>query len=952
MMKAAGSTAVKFDPNPLKDGVSSIYTPGDGAANVVASSRMSRQINFVDDGKLFEGHFTLHTRGLKSLIQLLVDQQSEQQVIINDLQDQMNTIRQQTSKMRRAVNAAPLLVAPEGGTDSGSVLKEMEDLRRRVKRLEGFRALWGVHHEEVEALTSTYGDPVVTPEEYTAYLLNLQPFRQLRSDAQNSAVSLVERRLSITAQQRSRESGSRKRVSLDDDIGSPTERDTRDNSRAARDRRSREDGSRFAAERDAREESRAARDRRTREDEPLSPAQRDTRDNSRAARDRRNRSREDGSSDFDDEGESLRQLESRIVALEQKLRRGVAAVHSSSRKASANSGQSSVSPVEVVDEQAREDLEELERFVVRRFKELDKALSKSRDATPAAATIPEKGAGHSVGRSERLSHGRSVMPTEGGGSNAKRSNEGAVANKDNTNASESRQRRERNALTDAAVVDQVAREDAFAALDQVANLEKFVNRKLKELSMAIGKELGPGPVRPSGESRQAVSLEPRSQGAMVDQIARDDAARSIEAVQELEEDWGKRWQSLEERLRIIGRASVSKGSLQATAAASSIDRKAREDASMSLMRIQQLEREISGFRRLLQKQEAPITSEEVVPPDARGDSGIVFPVPPKVQRPATLPLTGKGPDGAVGPTDVEYQKRMQDLEQEVEQRMKEVNRALATLRSTQSGFPVGNLPGETDAVSGKDPQISNQVVFNSRDTDSLELLEPSVSFSRFPASQTAVLVMKSREAAGVGSPIRTVEPMREDAIVLRSPQLEGFGTPLVTREMPGAETPSQGMVRNEEEQLRQMRATNGGGTESWQGVYSSGPHLALHGDGNLPVSEAAGGAAVSTAANATSNSVPITLANADLRSHPLNSRLPVGAVGRVSPTDRTGELDQLRTHSTVLHSMSVSPRVKMGERFLVEQNALGHRTPCVVYNCAWCAAEKRQISAQTARSAQ
>ncbi|ESS67048.1 hypothetical protein TCDM_04272 [Trypanosoma cruzi Dm28c] len=439
---------------------------------------------------------------------------------------------------------------------------------------------------------------------------------------------------------------------------------------------------------------------------------------------------------------------------------------------------------------------------------------------------------------------------------------------------------------------------------------------------------------------------------MVDQIARDDAARSIEAVQELEEDWGKRWQSLEERLRIIGRASVSKGSLQASAAASSIDRKAREDASMSLMRIQQLEREISGFRRLLQRQETPITSEEVARPDARGNSGVVFPVPPKVQRPATFLLTGKGPDGAVGSTDVEYQKRMQDLEQELEQRMKEVNRALATLRSTQSGFPVGNSPGATDAFGGKDPQISNQVVFNSRDTDSLELLEPSVSFSRFPASQTAVLVMKSREAAGVGSPIRIVEPMREDAIVLRSPQLEGFGTPLVKREMLGAETPSQGMVRNEEEQLRQMRATNGGGTESWQGVYSSGPHLAPHGDGNLPVTDAAGGAAVSTAANATLNSVPMTLANADLRSHPSNSRLPVGAVGRASPMDRTGELDQLRSHSTVLHKVSVSPRGKMGERFLVEQNALGHITPCVVYNCAWCAAQKQGISAQTARSAQ
>ncbi|RNE98994.1 uncharacterized protein Tco025E_09112, partial [Trypanosoma conorhini] len=745
------------------------------------------------------------------------------------------------------------------------------------------------------------------------------------------------------------------------------EREAREESRAARDRRAREDASRGDAEREAREESRAARDRRAREDESRGDAEREAREESRAARDRRARedesrgdaerevreesrrrraAREEAHTGLDDEGESLRRLTSRLDALEQKLRKVGAAAAASSQQASGAHGRSSVSPTEVVDEQAREDLEELERFVTRRFKELEKAVSKFRDAAPAAVAAPMRVGGHSTGRSERSPAGRAAPSPESGATGAKRSSEAAGAKHDTAGASDARQREERRAPAGAGAVDQVARGDAGAALEQVGHLEKFVTRKLKELSLAIGKELGPFSVRPSGETEYPTAMEQKPQGPLVDQMARDDAARSIEAVHELEEEWGRRWHSLEERLRIIGRASIGKGTLPPTAAASSIDRKAREDASMSLMRIQQLEREIMGFRRLLQKHELTTSSDEFAPSDTRLPSGAVFPVPPKVPRQAAFPPAGKAADDAPGSHDAEYQTRMQNLEQEVEQRMQEVNRALATLRTTQSGLPPGNLLGEGVAVRGEPASVPGQVVFNSRDTDGYYMVESAEPFHGSPTTQKSMLVMTSHEDADVGNLFGGVAPVQGAAIVLRSPQLGGLGVPLVKRELPGGTAAaSHSVLRTDEAPARQMGRSYGAATELPPPREDSVAQSTLHDEGGLRVAEAASGAAAATLTSPTPVSTPTT---APTTKNP-NARLPAGDGGWVSPRDRTGELDLLRSHSTRLRSTAVSPRVKMEEGFLEEQSALGHTTPCVVYNCAWCAAQKRKASARTAR---
>ncbi|KEG14412.1 hypothetical protein DQ04_00481070 [Trypanosoma grayi] len=972
-MKAPERTAVNFDSQPLQVAESPICIPGGDAADIMAAHRTSRHIDFVDDGKLFEGHFTLHTRGLKSLIQLLVDQQSEQRVIINDLQDQLNMLRQQTTKMRKAATASTAFASRSSNVSSGSALKEVDDLRRRVKQLEGFQALWGLRATEVENLISTYGDPVVTPEEYTACLLNLKPFRMLRSDTRNSIVTQIERRQSITArtlpeERIGRVHGARDRSARDDSRGA-RDRNARDDSRNARDEsRVARDDSRGARDRnargddhharDARDESRGARDRNARDDaREARDESRGARDESRNLRDRNARGRnapedsrggrEEAHFKHDDEGDNFSELTCRVEALERKLGRGSTATHSS-RHASNAAPRSSVSSGEVVDEQAREDLEELERFVIRRFKEVERSLSKSRDATPASATSAAgvaaastavKGSGQPVGRYEKSPARYPTGPPETGSSATNISTKNNENNNDVSGVSDMRSRRERKPPKDGGVVDQVAREDAFAALDHVEQLEKFVNRKLKEFSLALGKGMGPGSVRPAGESEVPSSVEHKPQGPMIDQMARDDAARSLEIVQELEEDLGRRWQSLEERLRIIGRATMNKGSI-ASATNALIDRKAREDASMSLMRIQQIEREIVGFRRLLQRQKIPAASEETGLSDTRGSSGVMFPSPPKLQRQITLqPMVGGGVgnvavDNAAGTGDAEYHTHMQNLEQEVELRMEEVNRALATLRSARPNSGFSELSDGKGALLDNITSIPGQVVINSKETDELGLMGMHSPLLPTQMSHTGLLVMTSHEAAGQGPITNVGEPGKADAISLRPPQMGAFSAPLVTREVqrePQSASPdalamtAAGLIREEQQQqLLQKRGQRSAGSDRWRG-----------GDAVSLTLEDAGGDA--------------TAAEVAAMSHLLSLKQLRSESARVAPRSRAGELDELRSHSVRLRDMSMGSPGRMEGGFSAEPSALGHTTPCVVYNCAWCAAQKRAAAPMTAR---
>ncbi|ORC90168.1 uncharacterized protein TM35_000092180 [Trypanosoma theileri] len=1015
-MKATEDTAVKFDPKPLQVPQSRIYAAGADDVSAVPTNRTSRRIDFTDDGKLFEGHFTLHTRSLKNMIQLLVDQQSEQRVIINDLQDQVNTLRQQATKMKKVSRLSPAHSSRDGSDDVGVIMKELEDLRHRVKVLDGFRALWGIRSEEIESLVSTYGDPVVTPEEYTACILNLQAFRVMRNDTRNSVISLVDSRTSAQGRPISPERGGKTRPTRDrtvretsrgardddsrapHDDGIPADRDeprgarevsresrgaraTREESRAERDesRGARADRDESRAEREesrgaraTREESRADRDEHHRgaraDREEYHRGARAGRDDSRGARAGRDESRGtrdrqargDDSRDVREEdpreshegtthgaestGETLGQLASRVDALERKIRRNSSAGYFAPRQASA-------SPTEMVDEQARQDLEELERFVVRRFKELDRMLAKPRDSSHSGA---QRSSSHSPGRTER-SHERappaSSENTRSSNANIKNTSGNTEVSKNNDSISELKPRKDRKSAptTGGAMVDQMARDDAATALDRLDSLERFVTRKIKDLSVAIGKDLGPVSIRPSGETEVPAPVERRPQGSMVDQMARDDAARSLEMIQELEEDLGKRWQSLEERLRIIGRVTMGRGSVGPSATASSIDRKAREDASMSLMRIQQLEREIVGFRRLLQKHRL-LDTEEVEISDTRGTGGGAFPISPaRLLRQTALLSPVVTTDRTGAPADADHDARMQILEQEVEQRMSEVNRALATLRSAQGDSGQGNMSGLNSVVNNGSPLMAGQVVFNSSDTEASRFQGIGIPYSSSTTLEGGVLIVTSRESPS-RTPVKVIEGAQPDMFQLRPPQLGALGAPLVTRDMQQggmsatppnvlsfttgtmkSESPMDNRVQNSVSAAEVAMPTTGG--TSGENVLSASRELSSN----------------SLTADASKN-VPAVAASS-LESQTLrNIKLSMGEDGQAIRRDRNGELNQLRSHGTRLRGISLSSRGRTENGFSTEPSALGHTTPCVVYNCAWCAAQKRTISARSPRS--
>ncbi|KAH9599026.1 hypothetical protein LSM04_006006 [Trypanosoma melophagium] len=1085
-MKATEDTTVKFDPHPLQVSESPIYAAGADDASAVPTTRTSRHIDFMDDGKLFEGHFTLHTRSLKNMIQLLVDQQSEQRVIINDLQDQMNALRQQAAKMKKVARVAPTLSSRDGSDELGEMLKEIGDLRRRVKVLEGFKSLWGIRSEEIESLVNTYGDPVVTPEEYTACILNLQAFRVMRNDTRNSIVSLVDSRSSTqgrpmspekpvkTRSTRDHTGRETSRVARDDDsrtphddgirVGRDESRDTRDESRGGRgaraesrgaheesrgtragrdesrgtradrdesrgtrtdrdesrgtradradrdesrgtragrdesrgtradrdesrgtrtdrdesrgtraDRADRDEsrGTRAGrdesrgtrADRAGRDESRGTRaDRADRDESRGTRAGRDEsrgtradRDGSRGARDRHAReddvreSRESSSHTLESTGEGLGQLASRVDALERKMRRSSAGGYFAPR-------QSTVNPTEMVDEQARQDLEELERFVVRRFKELDRMLSKPRDSSQGGGSM--RSSSHSPARTEKA-HERVPLASSESNNNSNANNKNSGGNADVSkkydSTNESKPRKDRKAPFGGALVDQMAREDAAAALDRVDSLEKFVTRKIKELSVAIGKDLGPVSMRPSGETEVPPPVDRRPQGPMVDQMARDDAARSLEMIQELEEDLGKRWQSLEERLRIIGRATMGRGSIFPAGGggggASSIDRKAREDASMSLMRIQQLEREIVGFRRLLQKHRI-LDAEEAELSDIRGSGGGGLPMSPSrlLRQAALLPLA-VSTERTGAPGDADYDARMQMLEQEVEQRMSEVNRALASLRSAQPDSGYNNIKGTNDYTGHGGQLMGGQIVINSSETGGLGSQVIGVPFPTGTISEAGVLVVTSRESPS-RTPVKILEGAPPDVLQLRPPQLGALGAPLVTRDPhQGGKSVSPsnvlsfttGAAKSEGEMNNRLQNSIGAAevaittTEGRPGENALSASREI-GASSLTDDASKNGTTADAAASATESQA--------LR----NIKLSLGESGQAISRGRTGELNQLRSHSTRLRDMSMSAQGRIENSFSTEPIALGHTTPCVVYNCAWCAAQKRTISARRPRA--
>nr|CCD11949.1 unnamed protein product [Trypanosoma congolense IL3000] len=1041
VMETLHTTAVDFVPEPLQGGTDAVVL-GDSAAAEVVLPRTSRRIDFVDDGKLFEGHFTVHAMSIKSIIQLLVDQQAEQRIIINDLQDQVSTLRQQATKMRKFPGSHPALPVEPVVT---SASKELSSLEHRLKILEGFRSLWGVRGEDVEALISAHGDPIVPPEEFATFIMNLQPFRLVRGETRSLISSQVER-YKTPQHKGAGEGGERRQAPRasrrgdtqvtgsdepkhrlrgdrshrdglrgarpprdhhgdGDEVQAPLRDNThtvRDSSNSVRDgsrrsRRSRDNQERDDDNQPAREDQgrsnlrntapsgeelrggQRPHDRVTRDDEPQSARERSRQATCNDPNGSPEKQRFDDLNsiqdsicrDIDENKEAIFDLTKRLGILERRFRDAPA-----SRRGQGPSQETAnelaPSPAEgdgVVDIQARDDIEELTRHVSKRLREIERALAKIHsDGAGGAATASAAGAsatsaasGLNVRRrsdaalkgARRPSAPSSKGPTETGGKNAVPAIDDEEKERTPPIATE-------GAAAHTLAVDEVARGDAAAALDQVERLEKFVTRKIKELATALNKGSPGSAAAPSTQSRSHSSPQtslrhtvdnqtfstadrpepdrpersdrPISTKEVVDYTAREDSARLSDLVHELEDDWGKRWASLEERLRIIGRAAVNKGALNPTVTGV-IDRRAREDATVSLMRVQQLEREFANFRRVLPRQRG--TPSEGGLYDYRqcySNSSLKWPT-------STQGTKEQSENGhvhsAVVQDDIECQSRIRVLEREVESRMEDVNRALISLRTAQGNedLPNLNLLSNIAGTNEISPPalIPGQVVISSKNTDGQQPQEFRPPSST--KSHAAKLVMLSHHPS---------QQFCEDAstrdqgnpIVLRPLQLHTAGVPLVSREahfnQAISSSPDAALAtadRNCGQQISARTRDHGNDTTPCMSVGEG--HAAVV---PLPSLSPLGCLSLASAAAYKQDNSP-----------------QIGELSCVSARAQKGDFGRMRTQNSLARDISPAVKGKAALGFPTEPGVLGHRTPCVVNNCAWCAAESVKTSVKTVR---
>ncbi|KAH8607219.1 hypothetical protein ERJ75_001435500 [Trypanosoma vivax] len=1035
-MEVSNVTAVEFDSNPLQCLANPINAVD---MNAAAPPRTSRHINFVDDGKLFEGHFTVHAGSLKAIIQILEAQQAEQRVIINDLQDQVSVLRQQMARLRKA----GLGVRVGGGGDGADKIatNDLDDLDRRVRLLESFRTLWGVNNAEVEYLVNTYGDPVVTPESYSALIMGLHPFRLLRSEVLSVIGSHVEHlksamrssvdgasetlmRANVSREQsdgsktarevrgargrNAREGGAQPSHDDDDDIQQARD-GTRKTSRGVRGRNAREGGaqpshdddddiqqsrdgtrttSRGVRGRNAREggaqpshdddddiqqardgtrtTSRGVRGRNAREggaqpshddDDDIQQARDGTRTTSRGVRGRNAReggaqpSHDDDddtqqprdgtrttsrgvrgrnahvipalSNDhhhtFDSDGEILADLTARLEALERRFRGVMGSSSPSSPRA--HPGRQSISPAmsDVVDAQARQSIEELERVVARCLREL-KSLSRS-DASSAqnaggkggvAPEMNERSAGQRPGRVSEV-----VVDTV----NSPDGVPGSGADFRSVRSSQGVQR--------LGMVDEVAREDALAALDYVSQLEKSVNKRFKELMSGVMLNGETGSARQPGKVDEPAFANRTAPQRLADHTNNEEAARVLELVHDLEDDWGRRWQSLEERLRIIGRAMVNKGQPQMVTSGT-IDRKAREDASMSLMRIQQLEREIINFKRLLEKQRVPHEETRL------GDSRFMFGASLRSKKnPEDLACpSGSVPDPVISASQTDCSTRVHVLEKEVELRMEEVNRALATLRSTQIGQDLVDLYETSRGLSTNTSSIHGQVIINSGAVGCLPPPNHQVLSTSQAAANISIQAGQSQRSVLHGA-VDNVLHGQAASIVLRSPQ-ESFGTPLVMREMQKIPTAVSAAVVKIDNPMTDCEPVPHSHSQK-PADCDTLPDMRLTGDTSSQVVEAVG---------ALPNPLEKTVCDSSGALYSNSSQHLGGASTSVTNRGCADEL-KLRHPQTSLHRMSLLAGGREGCPF--SETHLGQRSPCAMRNCAWCSVQQPAKAASTAR---
>lgn len=682
----------------------------------------SRRINFVDDGKLFEGHFTVQSTNLKSIIQYLLDRHNEQDVIIQDLQKQVHMLRSRSLKSSKRSGGGDAALTAANGVPLGGIGSASSDVGTRLKRVEQFLQLWGVQLSEVAELVEEYGDPTITPDAYTSYLLDLPAFRLTRREA---------RTLMLNA-------------------GQPTAANV--NAALASDTAARRRNS--SGKRDAAGSSVHANAASTHEEKP-----------SAETPERR------GDKTNDTESLAEATLEKATAALEKaetlltelhgagasfrttprpppKPRRAEAASKSAAATATTAVPGSSAA----VDAEARADIEELGDYVMQRFDELEarttmlaarSAAFQHERSDPRQADDDAVRGGEVAGkRNPRPSPPPPALP---------RANAAMTASN--------------NAGGD--FVDAVAREDAATSLDLLEELEAKMERRFKDLNSTVTNILvrtaalaknssntnsdsagksqqrsaspatdgvkkkkepsavseetataGDGRASPSNSqtssppskkalattnttpnqrSRQDSSdvgtltpaLSTPAPANLVDQAARDDTAALGERVNDLEEELLDRWQAMEERLRIIGRAAMKQGvtnaagngsGSQSMSRAPAVDRKAREDAALSLMRLQQVEKELAQLRR--QYAAADVSAAQ-----------------PRTALDTADPIAVASVESPSVPLRDTYGSKVADLEKEVEQRMAAVNQAIAQLREVGSATPLTLSPQKGSEVA-------------------------------------------------------------------------------------------------------------------------------------------------------------------------------------------------------------------------------------------------------------
>jgi hypothetical protein len=695
----------------------------------------SRRITFADDGKLFEGHFTVQSTNLKSIIQYLLDRHDEQDVVIQDLQKQVHMLRSRSLKLSKRGGGAegngPVVGSSFGGAGASS------DLGKRLKRVEQFLQLWGVQLNDVAELVEEYGDPTITPDAYTSYLLDLPAFRLTRREARALILNATQPTAASANAAAASDTATRRRTSSakrDNGSSAGTANTTSAHEEKTKSEAPEKHGTKKANEADGLaeatlEKATAALKKaemllaelhntipraspaaapKPRRAEPASKITASTSNDTGAAIDAEARA------DIEELGDYVMQrldeLEARTAMMiahsalpasapaqhdrntsrqtEEAVRGGEAVGKKNQRpspvppplpRAATNGGRGD----EVVDAVAREDaaasldlLEELEATMERRFKELGGAVANIAARTAALAKSSINNSSHSSAGSGNVSGGGVAEKTP-----------------QRTTPPVAEEARKAKEQVGAAAAVAASEDDTDVAESGAPLNSSRTNSPSMKKSAAFNRKGR----QHSSDSGTLVPVLPTAAAApanLVDQIARDDTVALAKRVNELEEELLDRWQAMEERLRIIGRAAMKQGvtnaagngagagMAQSMGRTAAVDRKAREDAALSLMRLQQVERELVQLKRQYAAGGAgSLTTGGAELRIAAADDGN------QISLPSVIP-----PSVPSAPLRDTYGSKVADLEKEVEQRMTEVNQAIAQLRGAGNVIPLTLSP--------------------------------------------------------------------------------------------------------------------------------------------------------------------------------------------------------------------------------------------------------------------